>query len=77
VLNSLEVNQDLVKANRRVPGRSGALESCFGWHHKIFPLPILCGMYCSNGRSGKNIISRNNVGDDGGGGCLNTGWMRK
>jgi len=39
--------------------------------------PILCGIYCNNGESGGSIILRNRVGDDGGGVCLNKGWVRK
>jgi len=33
--------------------------------YTILALPILCGIYCNNGGSGRNIILRNSVGDDG------------
>jgi len=36
--------------------------------YTILPWPILCGIYCNNGGSGGDIILRNRVGDDGGGG---------
>jgi len=33
--------------------------------YTILPLPILCGIYCTNGGSGGNIIVRNSAGDYG------------
>jgi len=32
--------------------------------YTMFPLPILCGIYCNDGVSGGNIVLRNSVCDE-------------